>query len=42
LAEATLNPSEANEVRICPEDVTVVGFEPVLDWRKVLKPGRVA
>ena len=40
LAEATLNPSEANEIRVCPEDVTVVGFEPVVNWRKVLMPSR--
>lgn len=41
LAEATLNASEANEIRVCPEDLTVVGFEPVINWRKILTPPRI-
>ena len=38
LARISNNPAEANEIRVCGEDLTVVGFEPVLDWRKILMP----
>jgi hypothetical protein len=38
VATATENPFEGNEIRACPEDVTVVSFQPVLNWRRILMP----
>jgi hypothetical protein len=37
-AHATENKSERGEIRFAPENLTVVGFEPMLNWREVLMP----
>ena len=39
VATDTGNRFEADELRLCESDLTVVAFEPMLDWRRVLKPG---
>jgi len=42
IAIDTGNPFEQGEIRFAPENLTVVGFEPVGDWREILMPrGRV-
>lgn len=38
VAVDTANKAEQGEVRVAPEDTTVVGFQPVGDWRVLLSP----
>ena len=42
VANASDNKAEQGEIRVAPEDVTAVHFEPVGDWRVLLSPSGMA